>query len=82
MSSKVGDRVAAIRNADETTVYLYGYGVYDGYHDNEIVPGVFTPNPRITLDDGQIIWGSECWWGAEEITKEKFKGKAIEVVPI
>lgn len=19
-------------------------------------------NPKITLDDGKVIWGCECWW--------------------
>lgn len=26
-------------------------------------------NPRIRLDDGQIVWGRECWWGPEEKIK-------------
>lgn len=23
-------------------------------------------NPRIRLDNGDIVWGRECWWGPEE----------------
>lgn len=22
-------------------------------------------NPRITLDDGRVVWGCQCWWGPE-----------------
>jgi len=24
---------------------------------------MITNNPRIKLDDGDVIWGYECWWG-------------------
>lgn len=23
-------------------------------------------NPKIVLDDGEVVWGAECWWGPEE----------------
>jgi hypothetical protein len=23
-------------------------------------------NPRITLDNGNVVWGNECWWASEE----------------
>ena len=22
-------------------------------------------NPQLRLDDGQLVWGCECWWGPE-----------------
>ena len=27
-------------------------------------------NPRITLDNGKVAWGFQCWWGAEESVKK------------
>jgi hypothetical protein len=69
-----GARVGAISHADDNTVYLFGFGTYEG----EFVPQDLTtelgkllqdadvPNPRIKLDSGQTVWGCECWWGSEE----------------
>lgn len=28
-------------------------------------------NPRITLDDGSVVWGMQCWWGPEESIKRE-----------
>lgn len=40
----VGARVGAIQSADEDTVQLYGYGVYDGEHPPfEDMPGFKNP---------------------------------------
>jgi hypothetical protein len=78
----VGTRVAAIRNTLDKTVFLYGYGVYDGNHPVEIMEGLVIDNPRITLDNGQIVWGAECWWGAEEMVKQKYAGYTFEIVPM
>jgi hypothetical protein len=25
-------------------------------------PELGRPNPKITLDDGSVLWGYECWW--------------------
>lgn len=61
--AKVGDRVGAILKANEKTVHLLGYGVFDGDVEH---PEFGFPNPRITLDSGGHVWGCECWWGPEE----------------
>lgn len=88
---KPGDRVYAIRNIeDETkTVYLYGYGVYEGDYLPEgaantsvaaMVKELGIDNPRIKLDNGKIVWGCECWWGEEEeFKKNADKFTVIEV---
>lgn len=34
-------------------------------------------NPRITLDDGSVVWGCQCWWGSEETIRERIKGLKI-----
>ena len=69
MSHEVGDRVAAVLSASKTEVQWLGSGVYDGMVDH---PDHGIPNPRITLDSGDIVWGMECWWGPEEKMKAKF----------
>lgn len=34
-------------------------------------------NHRITLDDGSVVWGCQCWWGWEETIRERIKGLKI-----
>lgn len=73
---KVGDRVGAIESANNTEVRLYGYGTYDGDFvpdGGDFIGNCFkesaSPNPRITLDNGKVVWGYQCWWESEEETK-------------
>lgn len=41
-----------------------------------------TKNPCIKLDNGNIVWGMESWWGPEDKFEEKFGGRTIiEVTP-
>ncbi len=69
MTREVGQRVGAVLSANKDEVQFLGYGVYDGMIDH---PDHGFPNPRITLDSGDVVWGMECWWGGEEQIKEKF----------
>lgn len=61
-----GERVFAIRNGDQKDMelYVFGPGTYVG---DEVPPvkGFDYPNPRIDLDNGDVTWGMECWWGDE-----------------
>lgn len=34
-------------------------------------------NPKIVLDDGEVVWGAECWWGLE-VAYPRFRGARIE----
>jgi len=34
-------------------------------------------NPRITLDDGRVVWGAQCWWGPEEVVRRQIGGREI-----
>lgn len=72
-------RVIAIRNSDEENVYIYGYGEYVG---EEPCPKLFNcKNPKIILDNGNVIWGCECWWGnADRVEKEIIKDRNVIVV--
>jgi hypothetical protein len=73
---KPGDRIGAIASFTDDTVYLYGYGVYGGtlkvpnLTGHSYDPGMEpVGDDKLILDSGQVIWGSECWWGSEEDIK-------------
>jgi hypothetical protein len=74
--------VVAIRNEDDTNVYLYGYGQHAG---EEPPPGWFIPVPKIILNDGEVIWGYQCWWtparGPDRV-RRLFPGKKVVFVPL
>lgn len=42
----------------------------------------FYTNPRITLDDGRIVWGQQCWWGSEEGVKARIGGRRVVMVSV
>lgn len=100
MRANAGDRVGAIQSADAETVYLLGYGTYDGEHEPPFgpmqspkdehdkllkemkaagqIPADYTwTNPRITLDDGRVVWGCQCWWGAESKVKDMIGDRKV-----
>jgi hypothetical protein len=70
---------------------IYGYGVYEGdYRPVEaagqmadmLVDNKLT-NPRIRLDDGQVVYGCECWWASEEEVLKRVKNyDNVKVVSI
>ncbi len=80
-----GSRVGAIRNADKETVYLFGYGTYEGDEVPPVEVGGFLTeigieNPKIVLDNGKVVWGCQCWWGSEEKTKRVIGNRKVEMV--
>ena len=87
---KVGDRVFAAESSDEDEVRMFGVGVRleDAVPDASV--GGFGPilmrmgrtNPRIRLDSGDIVWGCECWWGAEAELDEMVSGRRVIAVPV
>lgn len=40
------------------------------------------PNPRITLDSGEVVWGCLCWWGEAEKFDKQLAGKERITVPV
>lgn len=75
--SEIGSRVGAIRDANKDVVNFFGYGVYDGSVEH---PDMGFPNPRITLDDGDVVWGCECWWGPEDKIKDTIGERKVVIV--
>jgi hypothetical protein len=39
-------------------------------------------NPRIKLDNGDVVWGKECWWGALEQKDRALDGRTVVNVRI
>jgi hypothetical protein len=35
------------------------------------------PNPKIVLDNGETVWGCECWWGPEDKIKNMIGEREI-----
>ena len=33
--------------------------------------------PRITLDNGRVVWGNRCWWGPEDVIRRRLAGRAV-----
>ena len=43
----------------------------DGLKAEDIVPENYVlKNPRITLDDGRLVWGAQCWWAPEDEVRQ------------
>lgn len=84
-------RVGAYLSIGEGVVRFLGYGVFLGYEiPTEEARGVAelcrmmgSGNPKIQLDNGDIVWGCECWWGNEEKIKREIddlKEQGYEIV--
>lgn len=78
---KIGERAGAILSAKNNVVEFLGYGVYVGDEipteacsdiADDLIALKLT-NPKIQLDNGEIVYGCECWWGPEDDLKEKIK---------
>ena len=39
-------------------------------------------NPRITLDNGKVLWGAQCWWLAEEHLKRLIGNREVVMVDV
>ena len=74
-----GMRVGAILGGDNKVVKFLGYGVYEGDEIPDAAAAGFADmcrdagvtNPKIRLDNGDVVWGCECWWGPEEMIRSK-----------
>lgn len=82
----VGERVGAVISAQDGIVEFLGYGVFQGYEVPPEETGGFNlgiPNPKILLDNGDVVWGCECWWSKEaDMKKALATAKEIKDVRI
>lgn len=72
----IGDRVGAVRHTDQDgRMHVFGYGVLEsaaivgreaGGSDSALARFEGTLVPRIILDDGRIVWGTECHLARED----------------
>ncbi len=87
---EVGERVYALRDSDKKQVFLYGVGTYVGDEiPSEEAVGLASmaremrkPNPTIKLDDGQVVYGGECWWDKETNLEKFVNGRTVVTVKI
>lgn len=93
-----GQRVGVICGTKGDVVEIFGFGVYEGAFPigDDAVGAVADMarevseeegtepllNPRLRLDSGQVVWGCECWWGAEAKVREQIAGMTIVEVDI
>lgn len=81
-----GSRVGVILSTNEETqvVKFFGYGTYtEDSADNPLGINI----PKLTLDSGDVVWGYECWWGAESKIQNKMaeyiaEGFTIEMINV
>ena len=84
-------RIIAVHRIDEHAITIFGHGVYDG--DFLVSPDASGPfaealrelgrtNPRLTMDSGQVVWGCECWWGAEALLLASFARRGLPVITV
>ena len=89
MKHEVGMRVGVLREANETTVYLYGYGTYEG----EKIPDGTGPVAEalrladcpvtvLRLDSGEAVYGFECWWADEETVRRVIGDREVVQVSV
>lgn len=65
----MAERVGALLSANDEEVALLGYGEHLGDVSCSMLGGM--KNPCIKLDNGDTVWGFQCWWGPEERIKRE-----------
>lgn len=69
---------------EKKQVLFFGFGTFLGYFKPEREDVGFLPeekdvlrlpNPKILLDNGDVIWGYECWWGKEQEIRDFLQQK-------
>ncbi len=87
-----GSRIAAFLSIDtgKGEAEFLGFGTYvgDGIPPiaggtlPEYLRGLLQTNPKFVLDNGDEVWGYECWWGSEEEMKKQMANWTITEVSI
>lgn len=84
------NRVGCILSSDDKKVEFLGWGSYIGDTIPTKDAGGFGPilhemgraNPTIRLDNGDLVYGCECWWGSVKRVKDIIKEKEVVEVSI
>lgn len=42
----------------------------------------FVKNPCIKLDNGETVWGYQCWWGPEDKVKASIGDRKVNMVSL
>jgi hypothetical protein len=90
---KAGDRIGAIFGEGGGYFRFLGFGVYEGdFVPEEEAAGWFSEQarenqekvPRLRLDNGDVVYGTECWFDTEDVTRARLEesGLAIHKVKI
>ncbi len=90
MAAIEGDRVGAVYDETDDEVQFFGYGTYQGKHvppagvgeNTDIIHRLGIQNPKILLDNGDTVWGCQCWWGSEAAIREYLAGKKVVTVRV
>lgn len=90
MKTSIGSRVGVILGTDNMVVNWLGYGTYQGEQIPPTGVGGYNyglPTPKLVLDNGDVVWGCESWWGSEADIKAQLeiyraKGYTITTVSI
>jgi hypothetical protein len=85
-----GDRVGAVLSMSSNEVRLLGYGIYQGDKVppaglgwiTDLLAELKCTNPCIQLDNGDIVWGCECWWGSEAVVRARIGDRKVVEVRI
>jgi hypothetical protein len=85
----INQRVGAVCCTDKNVIEFFGYGILEGSFVPETddikifgisLKDINLTNPRIRLDNGEIVWGCECWWDAEANVKKMMEGKEVKII--
>jgi len=99
MPTKEGTRVIAISHSKDKELHIFGEGIYIGHKNSQEFEEKNQPvgilaelmleekgitNPCIQLDNGNIVWGCECWWGPVDsrMMKEQLENSQIIQIDI
>jgi hypothetical protein len=88
--TKIGTRVGAISHGDGETIYIFGFGTYEGEEIPTSAAGWMAEalceygqtNPKIVLDNGKVVWGCECWWSSEEEVRKQLADRTVVEVDV
>ena len=89
---KIGERVGVVLSATPDEVRMLGFGTYAGEEVpaegcggwiGETLREYGRNNPKLQLDNGDVVYGCECWWGPEAEVRKRFMcGRTIVEVSI